>query len=119
MTLSACIAGSFAISILAVHAFYIGATLSHSVPFARATDATGSLFLAPAHAALFLLDAMLGASTTLPDPRLLAAINGVLVGLCLYCWLQRKRKPEARLKCFSSSSGYKSGIACPANSTIE
>lgn len=95
-TLTACIAASFAVSLLAVHAFWIGVKISHSVPFARTADSIGSLVLMPGRIALLVLDAMLGTSTVLPEPRILATINGVIVGLCLYALLQRVRKITPR-----------------------
>ena len=89
--LAACIGAAFAASLLAVHAFWVGGKISHSVHFARAADTVGSLVLIPSRLALLVLDAAIGTSTLLPEPRLLAAINGVIIGLAFYAWLQRKR----------------------------
>lgn len=94
-TLTACIGASFAVSLLAVHAFWIGAKLSHSVPLARTSHTIGSLILLPSRVTLLLLDAMVGSSTILPEPRLLAAINGVFLGVGICAWLQRGRSKSA------------------------
>jgi ABC-type amino acid transport system permease subunit len=90
-TLIACIGVAFALSLLAVHAFWIGVKISHSVPFARASDAAGSFALLPAHGALRLLDLIFDTSTIVPEPRLVAGINAVIVGLCFCAWLRRHR----------------------------
>lgn len=87
--IAACILASFVVSLLAVHAFWIGAKTAHSVPVARAFDSVGAIALLPARTTLRLLDAFLSTSTLLPDPLILAAINGALVGLMLYACLRK------------------------------
>src|SRR5450432_516944 len=90
-TLLACIGLAFALSLFAVHAFWIGGKISHSVPFARASDAAGSFALLPARGALRMLDLLFDTSTTLPEPRFIAAINAVILGVCFCAWLRRHR----------------------------
>lgn len=76
-----CIAVASGLSLLAVHAFWIGARCFQSVPVARALDAIGTAFLLPARAMLWSMGGLVDQAPPLFHPEIYAIVNGGLVGM--------------------------------------
>jgi hypothetical protein len=72
-----------AVSWVSIYAFWFGVWTFHTVPAARFCDALGNFILLPAHWFFELVGG--DQSTIFVDPKSFSEINGLIIGVFMYC----------------------------------